>query len=262
MSVPGQVLSYQVRNIVRGHVVTVYGLLLLVLTHALLRLGGGGPHALLSLMNTVLLFVPLVSLLFGTTYLYDARPFTELLLTQPVGRTPLFVGLWAGLTMPLVVAFTLGAGLPFLWHREAANLLKPLLLLLLTGTLLTASFTAVAAWIAVRFDDRAHGIAVALAVWAAAAIVYDAILLLAMAGLSEWPLEGPLIGISLLNPIDAARIGMTFALDAPVLLGYAGAVLQRAAGAGGGLLLALAALAFWSIVPALYALHRFRGKDF
>jgi hypothetical protein len=70
-----------------------YALLLLALTEAMSLLGGGGPRAVLSLMNVVRIVVPLVSIVFGTMYLYGAREFTELL-AQPVGRRALFSGLY------------------------------------------------------------------------------------------------------------------------------------------------------------------------
>ena len=85
-----KVLRYELRDLRRSRWLLGYVLLLLALTDALLRFGGGGPRAVLSLMNVVLVFVPLVSVVFGTMYLYGARDFIELLLAQPVGRGSLF----------------------------------------------------------------------------------------------------------------------------------------------------------------------------
>ena len=85
----------------------------LVLTDALLRFGGGGTRALLSLVDIVLFVVPLVTLVLGTIYLYNAREFTELLLAQPVRRRAVFGGLYIGLVLPLMLAFVGGVGVPF-----------------------------------------------------------------------------------------------------------------------------------------------------
>ena len=68
-----KVLRYQLRDLRRSRWILGYALLLLALTDALLRFGGGGPRAVLSLLNVVLVFVPLVSIVFGTMYLYGAR---------------------------------------------------------------------------------------------------------------------------------------------------------------------------------------------
>ena len=43
-------------------------------------------ESVLSLTNVVLGLVPLVSLVFGTMYLYHAREFIQMMLAQPVGR--------------------------------------------------------------------------------------------------------------------------------------------------------------------------------
>ncbi|MCC7133756.1 MAG: hypothetical protein IT352_17635, partial [Gemmatimonadales bacterium] len=81
-----RVLSSQLRNVIRSRWMVGHALLLLAVTILLLRFGGSGERALLSLVNLVLLLVPLVSVVFGTLYVYNAREFIELLLAQPVGR--------------------------------------------------------------------------------------------------------------------------------------------------------------------------------
>jgi Cu-processing system permease protein len=83
-----------------------------------------------------------------------------------------------------------------------------------------------------------------------------------VATLGNWPLELPLLGLALANPVDAARIGLVLALDAPALMGYTGAVMQRTLGVVGGLALALAALVIWTAVPLVLAERRFGRKDF
>ena len=114
-----KVARYELSNVARSRWLLAYALFFLVTTDALLRFGGDGSRALLSLVSVVLFVIPLVGLVFGTTYLYDAREFTELLLAQPVGRGRLFAGLFAGLALPLSAAFALGVGLPFAWHGVA-----------------------------------------------------------------------------------------------------------------------------------------------
>ena len=90
MTTTVRVLKYELHNVVRSRAVLVYTLFLFLLTDVLFRFGGEGARVVLSLLNVVLLFVPLVSVVFGTMYVYSAREFTELLLAQPVGRRSLF----------------------------------------------------------------------------------------------------------------------------------------------------------------------------
>ena len=103
-----KILGYQLRDIARNRWVLGYTGLLLLLTEALFQLGGDAGRVVLSLLNLVLILVPLVALVFGTLYLYSAREFIELLLAQPVGRGAMFAGLWAGLALPLSGALVAG----------------------------------------------------------------------------------------------------------------------------------------------------------
>lgn len=263
MSAMRKILRYQLRDVGRSRAVLLYGVLLLGMTHALLYFGGGGASAVLSLLNVILIVVPMVSLMFGTVYLYGAREFIELLLAQPLGRRPIFAGLWAGLTLPLVLAFVLGVALPFLWSGSLGRgLAFPLAMLLVAGVLLTTASTGIATWIATRFDDRVRGMGAALAAWFLVAIAWDGVILLVVATFGDLPLQLPLLGAAMANPVDAARIGLLLTLDAPALMGYTGAVMQRTLGVAGGLALALAALLLWSWLPLALARRRFGKKDF
>ena len=258
-----KVLRYELRDLRRSRWVLGYILLLLVLTDALLRFGGGGPRAVLSLINVALVLAPLVSIVFGTMYLYGSRDFIELLLAQPVGRPALFAGLYAGLALPLALGFLAGVGLPFLWGGAGAgSLAGPLAMLLATGVLLTLVFTALAFLVSLLFEDRAKGLGAAILLWLAATALYDALLVLAATTLTDYPLELPLIGLTVLNPVDLGRVLLLLQFDTAALMGYTGAVFERFFGSGVGVAVAAAALAAWCAVPLLLGLRRFRRKDF
>ncbi len=263
MTTARKILGYQLRDITRNRWVIAYAVTLLLLTEGLFRLGGDGARVILSLLNVVLILVPLVSLMFGTLYLYNAREFIELLLAQPVGRRAMFAGLWGGLCLPLAGALVTGLGVPFLLHARAAQLsLAAAGLLLATGTLLTAVFTAIAFVIALRLDDRARGFGAALLVWLAAAVLYDGVVLLVATLLANYPLEIPLLTLTLLNPLDLGRVVLLLVLDASALLGYTGAVFQRFLGTALGLGLALLALVAWTAIPLAAGARRFSRRDF
>jgi Cu-processing system permease protein len=258
-----KVLKHEINNLRRSRWIIGYVLLLLGLSDALLRFGGGGPRAVISLLNVVLILVPLLSVVFGTMYLYGAREFIELLLAQPVRRSALFLGLYGGLALPLSVAFILGVGLPFIWGRGGeAGSFGPLAMLLLTGTLLTCAFTAIAFLISLLFEDRAKGLGVAILVWLGATALYDAGLVFIATAFADYPLERPLLVLTLFNPVDLGRVLLLLQADKAALMGYTGAVFEAFFGSALGVILAGSALVAWTAMPFGLGLLRFRAKDF
>jgi Cu-processing system permease protein len=257
------VFRYELQDLRRSRWVLGYTLCLFLLTEALLRFGGGGPRAVLSLMNVALGVVPLVAIVFGTMYLYGSRSFIQLLLAQPVGRGQLFAGLYAGLALPLAAGFLLAVGLPFLWDGAGEGpLAGPLVMLLGAGTLLTLVFTALAMLVSLQVNDRAKGLGLAILVWLLLTALYDAGIVLVATAFSDYPLELPLLGLTLLNPIDLARVAMLLRLDTAALMGYTGAIFERFFGSGLGLGLSAGALLLWWAGPLAAARRRFCRKDF
>jgi Cu-processing system permease protein len=257
------VFRYELQDLRRSRWVLGYLLCLTLLTEALLRFSGGGPRAVLSLMNVVLGVVPLVSIVFGTMYLYGSRSFIQLLLAQPVGRGELFAGLYAGLALPLAVGFLLAVGLPFLWDGGGAGALTgPLAMLLDAGTLLTLVFTALAVLVSLLVNDRAKGLGLAILVWLVVSALYDALIVLVATTFGDYPVELPLIGLTLLNPIDIARVSMLLRLDTAALMGYTGAVFERFFGSFLGIGVSAGAVILWWLAPLAAAHRRFCRKDF
>ncbi|NLG61266.1 MAG: ABC transporter permease subunit [Candidatus Cloacimonetes bacterium] len=257
-----KILKYELADVVRGRWLPAYAGFFLLATEALLRFGGTGEAALLSLMNVVLFVAPLMSLIFGAVYLYGAREFNELLLSQPVSRRQLFGGLYLGLALPLALAFALGVGIPFAARLGATGGIPALVVLLAVGIVLTLVFTAVAFLIAVRLDDRAQGLGAAVLLWLLVAVVYDGLVMLGATIFADYPLEKPLLALMVLNPLDLARVILLMTFDAAALMGYTGAVFQRFFGSPLGLAVASTALAVWIALPLTGALQLFRRKDF
>lgn len=258
-----KVVGYELRNVIRNRWVIAYALFFLVTTELLLRLGGSTPRALLSLLNIVVLLIPLVTIVFGTIYWHGSREFTELLLAQPVPRSSLFHGLFAGLVLPLSTAFVLGVALPLLAHRGVnAESLPLLLLMLVAGVALTAVFGAIATLIAGVVDDRLRALGVALAVWGLMTIAWDGLILWVTVAFANQPLEQPLLALTFLNPVDLARVLLTLRLDISAMMGYTGAVFTRMLGGSLGTVAAIAGLGVWALVPGLFALRAFKTRDF
>jgi Cu-processing system permease protein len=258
-----KIVQYVLRDVTRGRWLVGYAGFFLLLTEALIRFGSGGPQALLSVANVTLLATPLVGIVFGTMYLYNAREFNELLLAQPVDRRQLFAGLYLGLALPLVLAFVVGVGLPVLVHgiTEARDRVT-LAVLLLMGSGLTLVYLAIAFVIAMWTEDRVRGLGVAIAVWLVSTVLYDGAVLLVATMLADYPLERPMLALMLLNPVDLARVVLLLQFDVAALMGYTGAVFERFFGGFGGLAIAGLALSLWIAMPAALGLRLFQRKDF
>jgi len=257
-----EVAKPQVRNVARSRWLPCYAVFFLLATEGLLRFTGGDEKTLLSLANVVLFVVPLVTIIFGTIYLYNSREFIELLLAQPLKRRTVFAGLYLGLAIPLSVAFLGGISLPFVIHGLTADARGPLATMLLGGGALTLIFTGIAFCIALRFEDRLTGLGAGISIWLLLALVYDGVVLFGVALLSNHAIEKPLLLISLANPIDLVRIALLLQFDISALMGYTGAVFSRFVSGATGLAVVAAALTAWIGTPLLLGFSAFKRKDF
>jgi Cu-processing system permease protein len=251
MNAIGKIARHVVLDVLRNRWVIAYALFFLVATDVLLRLAGSGPRALLSLLNIVVLLIPLVTIVFVTIYWHSAREFNELLLTQPIARSTLFHGLLAGTALPLLL------------HRAVDPQTAPLLLMMLAaGVALTAVFAAIAVLIGGVVEDRLRGLGIALGVWLLLTVAWDGGVLWVAMAFQDYPLEGAMLGLTFANPVDLARTMLVLRFDVAALMGYTGAVFQKTLGGASGTALAVAGLAFWTLVPGLFALRAFKRRDF
>jgi Cu-processing system permease protein len=258
-----KIVKYELSDVMRSRWLIAYTLFFLLVTDALLRFGGDSTKALLSLMNVVLIIIPLVNVVFGTMYLYNAREFTELLLAQPVGRRTLFAGLYLGLTLPLSAGFLAGVGIPFIMHGlDDPSQRGTLAALLVVGVMLTFVFTGIAFLVALKFEEKVKGLGVAIGLWLATAVLYDGAMLLLATMFAQYPLERPMLGLILANPVDLSRVVLLLQFDVAALMGYTGAVFKGFFGSTGGRALAATALLAWAAIPLALATRAFRRKDF
>jgi Cu-processing system permease protein len=257
------VALHQCREALRSRWLLAYGGALAIGGALLIRLGGTGTAALVSMLNVVLLLVPLVALVLGTASIYSAREFTELLLAQPVSRRALYAGLTAGHAAPLALVTAGGLLMPFVLLRAVdPELVATLLLFLLISILLTAVFSALAFLISVLVHDRVRGLSVAILVWLSLAVLYDGIVLLLVTVFREWPLERPLLVAMAGNPIDLARTLLLLRLDVSALMGYTGAVFQQTVGTPRGMVGCVLLLTVWATLPWWLGARAYDRRDF
>lgn len=219
--------------------------------------------AVITLMNVIIILVPLIGTIFGVMYYYDSKEFTELLLAQPVKRSSIFLGQYLGVALSLSLSLIIGLGLPFaLYGLFQSSAIWEFVLLLVTGGFLTLIFTALSFNIALYNENKIRGFSYAILMWLFMAVIYDGLFLMSLILLESYPLDTFSIAATLFNPIDLSRILILLKLDISALLGYTGAVFNKFFGTNWGLLLALTALTLWIVIPLLNIYRKSRRKDF
>ena len=237
--------------------------LTLVATGELLLRFSGGPAARASLLDVMLIVIPLAGLVLGTVRVHDSREVTELLLAQPVARRRLFVRMYTGIAAPLAIVTVAGLMLPFAWHGLLRGPDGGLVAVLaVTAALLVAIASALAFVVGLRIQDRVRALGVAFGIWFVAALLWDGIVLLLTVLFANRPVEAPLLAALALNPLDLARVLLLLGTDGAAMLGTTGAVLQDTLGTTAGRLALGAALTLWLVGPLWAAARTFTNKDF
>ena len=223
----------------------------------------GFARVTLSLMNLVLFMVPLSGLLLGVTSLTGGQATLPLLLAQPVTRSEVFLGKFLGLVAAITVAQAVGFGAGGLVVALNAGIdqLRGFVALTVLSFLLGAITVAGSMLLAVLWPDRLRATSAALGAWLLLVVAYD----LGVLGVSAWlrglPLQSVLLPALLANPVDLVRVLTTVAAGSGALFGPTSAVLVRFFGTGGGVQLALLALALQLATPLALGAWIFRRRD-
>ncbi|MFN3528866.1 MAG: ABC transporter permease subunit [Bacteroidia bacterium] len=252
-----QLIRYILLDIVRTRFILFYTLLLLLSSIGMFQLDGDTSKVLLSLMNIVLIVVPLVSVVFTTIHFYNSYEFIELMLAQPVDRRLIFLAEFLATVISLVLAYLIGVGVPMIIYGGAVGGM----LLLFTGSMLTVAFVSLAFLSSVLTRDKAKAIGLALLFWLYFALIYDAFIMWFIYHFSEYPLERATLALVSLNPVDLARIMMMLELDISALMGYSGAFFKQFFGSAQGGIFSTLLLILWSLIPIGFATRIFRRKD-
>lgn len=241
----------------------VYFLFYLLLGVVLLFLNNDLNKAVITLMNVIIMLVPLIGTIFGVMYYYNSREFTELLLAQPIKRSSIFLGQYLGVATSLMMSLVVGLGIPFVFYGVFySDAIWDFILLLIAGAFLTFIFTALAFVIGLSNENRIKGFGYAILVWLFLAVIYDGIFLMSLIYFEDYPLDTFSLGAVLLNPVDLSRVLILLKLDISALLGYTGAVFHKFFGTNMGLISSFVMLTVWVAVPAFFIWRISKRKDF
>lgn len=253
----GKIIKYVIADILRNKIVLGYTAFLLAISLSVFNLEDNASKGLLSLLNIVLIIVPLVCIIFSTIYVYNSAEFIELLVSQPLKRRNIWISLFSGLAGSLALAFFAGAGIPILIYAPGATGLT----MLVMGLLLSVIFVGIAMLAAVNTRDKAKGIGVAILLWLYFSLLFDGLVLFLLFQLEDYPMEKAMVALSALNPIDLGRIMILLKMDVSALMGYTGAVFRNFFGTATGSMLVAVILLLWVMGPVWLSLRRFTRKD-
>lgn len=252
-----KIYKHVIADIIRNRIVLFYTFILLLASLSVFSLEDTSSKGLLSMLNIILMIVPLVCLIFSTIYMYNSSEFIELLLSQPLRRNTIWWSLFIGLITALGLAFFVGAGIVILIFEPSFLGL----MLVICGILLTFIFSAIALLAAVLTKDKAKGIGLSIILWLFYAIIFDGIVLFMLFQWADYPIEKFMILISMLNPIDLARILILMHMDVSALMGYTGAIFKDFFGTSVGIALSFGTLILWVIIPFICSLRYFKKKN-
>ncbi len=244
-------------DILKNKIVLAYTLILAVLSWSSFALEDNSAKGILTILNIILFTVPLVSILFATIYLYNSSEFIELLLSQPIKRKKIWTSLFFGVSLSMVLAFFVGAGIPLLINSpDGVGLM-----MVLIGCLISIIFVALAFLSSILTRDKAKGIGIAIMTWLYFALLFDGMILFLLFQFSDYPIENAMVGVTALSPIDLARIQILLHLDVSAMMGYTGAIFKDFFGTSLGLIVSFLLLCLWAIAPFFISLKKFRTKD-
>ena len=244
-------------DILKNKIVLVYTLILAVLSWSSFGMEDNTAKGMLTILNVILFTVPLVSILFATIYIYNSAEFIELLVSQPIKRSKIWISLFISLSLSLIISFLIGSGIPLLINAPDFNGI----MMLIIGVLITAVFVSLAFFSAIFNRDKARGIGTSIVIWLFFALIFDGLILFLLFQFSDYPIEKPMIFVTSLSPIDLARIQMLLHLDASAMMGYTGALFKEYFGNGIGIAVSLLLLFIWVIIPFVLSLKKFKTKD-
>ncbi len=252
-----KIAKYALLDILRNRFVLFYTFFLLLVSLSMFSLDSDSSKATLSLLNIILMVVPLVSIIFTTIHFFNSYEFIELMLSQPINRKAIFASEFIAVSAALCTSYLVGIGIPVLLLNNSAESM----VLILSGLMLTLVFVALGFAASISTRDKAKGIGVALLFWFYFSLIYDGLLLYIIYSFSDYPLEKITLMLVSLNPVDLARIVILLKLDISALMGYTGAFYKNFFGSSLGILYSLGVLGLWVIIPFLISIKVFLKKD-
>tara|TARA_B100001115_G_C15846182_1_gene426463 strand:+ start:3734 stop:4513 length:780 start_codon:yes stop_codon:yes gene_type:complete len=257
-----KVFKYCFLDLIRSRWTLAYGLFFILSSGGLLYLSGDSNKVVVSLMNVIILLVPLISMIYGMMYMYQVRDYVEILLAQPISRKSIFGGYILGLSAALSICVVLGLLIPLLFFDPQQIVQAQWLMLIGISVILTIIFCILASFLVLKHENRLKGFGIGLFIWLFLAVIYDGLFLVILVAFEAYPVEQMALGLTLANPVDMGRVLLIFQLDYSALMGYTGAIFEKFFGTLQGTVIIGFAYLLWIGFPSWLLLRKAQLKDF
>lgn len=254
---------FELYESLRNKWLLVYGFAFFIFSALLTYMGAADPlRASASLLNLVLLLVPLFSLLFGSISFSESHSFQEILISLPLSRRDIFFGKWIGLGSGLNLSFLAGMTLgSLLQMNKQQQGFTDYLTLLCLGIFLTFVFLSLSFCLVNLIKKKEQLFGSVLLLWFFFFVVYDLLIMGVVSFFGSYPLEYLVLSFVCLNPIDLARVILLLKMDLSAMMGYSGAFFQKFLGGGVGIAIGVFCLLLWTVLPVWLGLILFKKKD-
>ncbi len=255
-------LKFEILENIRNGWIYLYFFVSFAGAAAIMQLSADEPiKATASLLSLSLLMIPLFSLLFSGLAFSESMPFLETVIVRQVSRRDIYISKFFGLGLGMGVAYLTAFMLAALISFRHAQFLSAFILMLIQGFLMHFIFCALAMAIAGLVRRREVLIALLLIVWFYFYIIYDLIIMTVGVLFGDYPIEGAVLGLFFLNPLDLMRMIILLNIDLSSLLGFGAALFQNVFGGVTGTLTAIAVLVAWIAMPFFLGLRLFLRRD-
>lgn len=250
--------------LVNASLFAIAGILLMVFGQPDAMLLGARGHArsLAGLMQLAMVFVPLMAIVPSVVAIAGERESGSLdyLLAQPLTRTDVYLGKWAGVCSATALSVLVGFGLVGVAAAARGVPSSPVAALLACTILLAVTFVSIGLWISARTPSRSRATSLGMTVWILLAGLGS---LGVMTAFVQWGLPAWLLQAwSILNPVEAYRLAGIVLLDRETTaLGPVGAGLLNRAGPGGVIGLSAISLIGWAALALGLGLRSFAAAD-
>lgn len=252
-----KIIKYVIIDILRNRIMLAFTSVMLLISMTIFNLDDSSSKGLLSLLNIILIVVPMVSILFSAIYIYNSAEFLELLVSQPLRRKTIWLSFFLGLTVSFIISLLISIGVPVLLYEPTSTGA----MMLIISLFLSVIFVSIAMLATVKIRDKAKGIGLSILTWLYFSLLFDGLLLFFLFQFSDYPLEKVMVGFTVLNPIDLGRILILLKMDISALMSYTGAIFKNFFGTNLGMIVSFFVLMTWIILPLWISFIKFNRKD-